>query len=132
MSRRGRARSATAAPSDLPEPSAADRVRLDVWLWRARFARTRTLAAALVSEGRVRLDGTRCTSPGRAIAPGAVLTLALPMGVIFVRMKAAGTRRGPAPEARGLYERLDAAAEPAPAGDSCYSRDGNEAGPDDA
>lgn len=83
-----------------------DSIRLDKWLWQARFFRTRTLAAEAITAGRVRLNGTRTQKPGHTLAPGDTLTLALPAGVRVVRVAACGTRRGPAPEARALYDEL--------------------------
>ena len=80
------------------------RQRLDKWLWFARFAKTRTLAARLVSEGSVRLNGVRCETPAKLVGPGDVLTVAAPHVTAVVRVLAAGERRGPAPEARLLYE----------------------------
>jgi ribosome-associated heat shock protein Hsp15 len=86
----------------------AARIRLDKWLWHARFFRTRSLAAAAVAEGHLRLNGTHCMKPGHAVAPGDVLTF--PQGAVIrvVRVVATGLRRGPAPEAQELY--LDLAA----------------------
>jgi len=89
------------------------RQRLDKWLWFARFARTRTSAASLVAEGRVRVNGVRATAPARAVRAGDVLTIAAPHRTAVIRIRAEGTRRGPAPEAASLYEELgggDAAA----------------------
>lgn len=82
------------------------RQRLDKWLWFARFAKTRTLAAKLVSEGRVRVNGDRTTVPAKAVRVGDVLTIAAPHRTAVLRILAEGERRGPAPEAAGLYETL--------------------------
>jgi ribosome-associated heat shock protein Hsp15 len=83
-----------------------DRQRLDKWLWFARFAKTRTLAAKLVSAGYVRLNGQRVEDVAKAVAVGDVLTLALARTTAVVRVAALGERRGPAPEARALYTDL--------------------------
>ena len=83
-----------------------DRIRIDKWLWQARFCKTRTLAAGTVSSGRVRINGDRTQKPGRMVGPGDVLTLRLRAGVRVVRVVQCGTRRGPAPEARTLYEEV--------------------------
>ncbi|SOR27543.1 protein of unknown function [Methylorubrum extorquens] len=56
----------------------AGRQRLDKWLWFARFARTRSMAARLVSDGHVRVNGTRADAPAKAIHCGDVLTVAAP------------------------------------------------------
>lgn len=84
-----------------------DRQRLDKWLWFARFAKTRTLAAKLVASGFVRLNGQRTDNAAKAVAIGDVLTLALPRATVVVRVANLGERRGPAPEARQLYIELN-------------------------
>jgi len=90
------------------------RVRLDKWLWHARFFRTRSLAATVVERGRVRVNGTRVTKPGRAIAPGDTLTFMQGDRVRVVRVLEIAVRRGPAPEAQALYDDIDATPDPAP------------------
>ncbi len=82
------------------------RQRLDKWLVYARFARTRSLACALIEGGRVRLNGSRVTRPDRALAPGDILTLALAHATTAVRVLSVAERRGSFPEARTLYEDL--------------------------
>jgi ribosome-associated heat shock protein Hsp15 len=83
-----------------------DRQRLDKWLWFARFAKTRTLAAKLVAGGFVRVNGQRADNAAKAIAVGDVLTVALARTTAVVRVEGLGLRRGPAPEARNLYTEL--------------------------
>ena len=80
--------------------------RLDKWLWFARFARTRSLAARLVSEGHVRVNGKRAEAPAKGVAVGDVVTVAAAHVTASVRVLDLGQRRGPAPEARGLYADL--------------------------
>lgn len=82
-------------------------MRLDKWLWHARFFKTRTLAARYVETSRCRLDGRAVEKPHAVVAPGMVLTFALGPNVRVVRVVALGERRGPAPEARTLYEEID-------------------------
>ncbi len=82
--------------------------RVDVWLWRARFFKTRSLAAAVVEAGRVRLSrpglaDVRLDKPSRTVRPGDVLVFVLGQKVMAVRVEASGERRGPAEEARTLY-----------------------------
>ncbi|UMY20169.1 RNA-binding S4 domain-containing protein [Methylobacterium organophilum] len=77
--------------------------RLDKWLWFARFAKTRTLAARLVADGHVRINGKRAEAASKAVAVGDVLTIAVAHRTAVVRVLAPGERRGPAPEAQGLY-----------------------------
>jgi ribosome-associated heat shock protein Hsp15 len=80
-----------------------DRQRLDKWLWFARFAKTRSLAAKLIASGFVRVNGQRAESAAKAVAVGDVITMALQRTTVVVRVAELGTRRGPAPEARLLY-----------------------------
>jgi ribosome-associated heat shock protein Hsp15 len=83
----------------------AESLRVDKWLWHARFFKSRSLAAAAVEAG-IRVDGTRVSKPSRTVSPGATLTFAQGRQVRVVRIVALGTRRGPAPEAQALYEDL--------------------------
>ena len=83
-----------------------DRQRLDKWLWFARFAKTRSLAAKLVASGFVRVNGQRTDSAAKALAVGDVVTLALARATLVVRVEGLGERRGPAQEARQLYAEL--------------------------
>jgi ribosome-associated heat shock protein Hsp15 len=82
------------------------RQRLDKWLWFARVARTRSLAARLVAGGHVRLNARRIETPAKAVAPGDVLTIALERQVRVLRVVAPGTRRGGFSEASLLFEEL--------------------------
>ncbi len=85
---------------------AAGPIRLDKWLWHARFFKSRSLAAQAVSGGRMRLNGQPVSKPAQALRPGDVLTFVQGERVRVVRMTAPGTRRGPAPEAQALYDDL--------------------------
>ncbi len=88
-----------------------DACRIDVWLWRARFCKTRTLAAKVVEDGRVRLtrtgQETRLDKPSRTVKVGDSLVFALGGRLTAVRVEALGERRGPPAEARGLYSPLE-------------------------
>jgi ribosome-associated heat shock protein Hsp15 len=88
----------------------ADACRIDVWLWRARFFKTRSLAARVVDEGGVRLvrgeSRVPVDKPSRPIRCGDVLTFAQGPKWVAVRVEALGERRGPAVEARALYSVL--------------------------
>lgn len=90
-----------------------DSIRVDIWLWRARFAKTRGLAAALVERGAVRLTHqgrqTRLDKPSRCVHPGDEITFVLNGNVRSLRVEALGDRRGPATEARALYTDLNPA-----------------------
>ncbi len=79
------------------------KLRLDKWLWQARFFKTRSLAAKQVSSGHVRVNGTRAGKPAHGVAPGDVLTFAQARDIRVVEIVALGERRGPAPEAQALY-----------------------------
>ena len=86
--------------------------RADVWLWRARFFKTRSLAGRFVDEGRIRQTRagaeSRVDKPSRGLRTGDVLVFAIGGRLINVRVMGFGERRGPASEARGLYEAVDA------------------------
>lgn len=78
-------------------------VRLDKWLWAARFFRTRSIAGQAIKSGHVRYDGDR-TKVGRAVRVGAVLTIRQGWDEKEVVVKALGDQRRGAPEAQALYE----------------------------
>lgn len=85
-------------------------VRIDLWLWRARFMKTRGLAADLVEAGAIRLTHqgrqTRLDKPSRVVHVGDEITFAVRGRVTAVRVTALGERRGPPEEARALYSVL--------------------------
>ncbi len=81
-------------------------VRLDKWLWQARFFKSRALASKLCAAGRVRIYGEVVTKAHAANRPGHVLTFPQARDIRVVRVMALGTRRGPAVEARTLYDDL--------------------------
>ncbi|WP_208351689.1 RNA-binding S4 domain-containing protein [Pseudaestuariivita rosea] len=85
---------------------AAAPLRLDKWLWYARFFKTRSLATKVVTAGKVRVDGVPVSKPSRTITPGAVLTFPQGRDIRVVRIVALADRRGPATEAQTLYEDL--------------------------
>lgn len=96
----------------------AGRVRVDVWLWRARFFKSRSNAADAVSGGSVRLmragQVRRLAKPSELVGPGDGLTFPAPRGLVSLTVLALGDRRGPPAEARSLYE--EQGAEPQDAG----------------
>ena len=81
-------------------------LRLDKWLWFARFFKTRALASKAISNGRFRLDGDLMSKPHRQAKSGQVLTFCQGKRIRVVRIKALGARRGPANEAALLYDDL--------------------------
>jgi len=84
--------------------------RFDFVIQRARFRRrSATLAQRYVEKARCRVDGRVTDKPHANVAPGMVLTFALGPKVRVVRIVALGERRGPAPEARALYDEIEAA-----------------------
>lgn len=90
----------------MADVNADGRLRIDKWLWYARLARTRTAAQALAVSGRVRVNGEKSGSASQPVRVGDVLTVALESGVRVLRIAVLGARRGPAAEARMLYEDL--------------------------
>jgi ribosome-associated heat shock protein Hsp15 len=84
-----------------------DGVRIDVWLWRARFFKTRALAARGVEDGAVRVSragqSRRLDKPSALIRCGDGLTISLGGRLRTLEVAALGERRGPASEARALY-----------------------------
>jgi ribosome-associated heat shock protein Hsp15 len=96
-----------AGPSGKANPSAPPGLRLDKWLWQARFFKSRSVAAELIEAGHVRVNGTRVSRPGRDISAGDVLTFPQGPRIRVVRILALGLRRGPATEAQALYFDLE-------------------------
>lgn len=84
--------------------------RADVWLWRARFFKTRSLAAKFLDEGKVRLTRagaeTRIDKCARPLKIGDQLVFAVGGRLIAVSVEGLGERRGPPAEARALYSTL--------------------------
>jgi ribosome-associated heat shock protein Hsp15 len=80
--------------------------RLDKWLWFARIVKSRTLAAQLVEDGKVRINRAKVAKPAQAVRPNDVLTIVIRGRVQVIRVVAPGARRGPPAEARLLYELL--------------------------
>jgi ribosome-associated heat shock protein Hsp15 len=80
-----------------------DRIRIDKWLWAARFFKTRSLAAEAVDGGRVRLNGAR-VKPAKDVKPGDEIAVHIGELEWVIDVRALSARRGPAEEARKLYE----------------------------
>ena len=81
----------------------AEKLRLDKWLWHARFFKTRSLSAKQVSGGHVRVNGQKAHKPAHGVTLEDVLTFPQGNEIRVVKIVALGTRRGPAPEAQALY-----------------------------
>ena len=84
-----------------------DTLRLDKWLWFARFVKSRSLATKLVVDGRMRINGAPTQKAHYALKMGDVLTFPLGRHIRVIKVLALGIRRGPASEAQLLYEDLD-------------------------
>jgi ribosome-associated heat shock protein Hsp15 len=82
----------------------AERQRIDKWLFFARVAKSRTLAAKFAQGGHVRVNGAKISQASQEVKPGDVLTMTLPNRVVVCKIVDCGARRGPASEARLLYE----------------------------
>ena len=87
-------------------PSEATAQRLDKWLWFARMAKTRSLAQRLVTEGNVRINRERAVKPSQTVKMGDMVSVELGRQLRLLEVLTAGTRRGPASEAAGLYRDL--------------------------
>ncbi|MGO8866865.1 MAG: RNA-binding S4 domain-containing protein [Alphaproteobacteria bacterium] len=97
----------------LEEPAGAveeGSLRLDKWLWYARFFKSRSLAARLAGSGKIRRNRASVHKAHQAVRPGDVLTFPQGSQIRVVKVLALGERRGPASEARLLYEDLMPAA----------------------
>ncbi len=88
-------------------PVTPDKLRVDKWLWHARFFKTRGLAARLADSGRLRINGSHALKPAQTVCAGDVLTFPQGRRIRVVRIVALGSRRGPAAEAEALYTDLE-------------------------
>ena len=83
-----------------------DGIRIDKWLWHARFFKTRTLAQAHVTGGKIRVNGDRISKANHVVRLRDVLTFVKAKEVRVIEVVAIGERRGPASEAQQLYNDL--------------------------
>jgi ribosome-associated heat shock protein Hsp15 len=79
-------------------------LRLDKWLWMARFCKTRAIAQKLAAKGRIRINGRVIDKPHALVRASDVITLPLPAGVKVLKVLHLPERRGPASEAQASYE----------------------------
>ena len=84
-----------------------DTLRVDKWLWYARFCKSRSLASRLCASGKLRLNRQTVHKAHQTLRVGDVLTFPLGPHIRVIQVKALATRRGPATEARELYDDLD-------------------------
>lgn len=107
------------------EPAGAATLRLDKWLWFARFFKSRSLAARLCESGRARLNKAIVHKAHQPVRVGDVLTFPLGPHIRVIAVRALGVRRGPASAAALLYEDLAPPPRPAdkaPAGEPAGGR----------
>jgi ribosome-associated heat shock protein Hsp15 len=83
-----------------------EKIRIDKWLWAARFFKTRSLAADAVEGGKVHLNDTR-VKPAKTLKPGDRLSIRVGRLEFLVVVRAVSGRRGPASEAAKLYEETE-------------------------
>ncbi len=81
-------------------------MRLDLFLWYVRLAKTRSSAQDLACDGRLRIDGRPIDRSAAPVRIGNILTFAHHGRIRVLRVEALPTRRGPAPEAQGCYQEL--------------------------
>ena len=81
-------------------------LRADKWLWYARFFKSRSLASQLCAAGKLRIDGNVVAKAHHKVRPGDVLTFPQGRHIRVIKVMALASRRGPAAEARLLYEDL--------------------------
>ncbi len=81
-------------------------LRLDKWLWQARFFKSRNIAGKVCTSGRLRLNGDIVTKAHTKVRVGDVLTFPKDDHIRVIRVEALGERRGPAAEAQGLFTDL--------------------------
>ena len=87
-------------------PASVTSQRVDRWLWFARAVKSRTLAAGLVDDGRVRINRAKAAKPSQTVKPGDVLTITVGPRLRILKVVGIGNRRGPSAEAQMLYEDL--------------------------
>ncbi len=83
------------------------KLRIDKWLWAARFFKTRSLAADAVESGKVLVNEVR-VKPAKAVAPGDMLEIRAGQYRYEVKVLGLSNKRGPAPEAQKLYRETEA------------------------
>lgn len=89
------------------QPSATKKVRIDKWLWAARFFKTRSLAKAAIEGGKVHCNGDRCKC-SREIEAGTTLNIRQGLNELTVLVMAVSEQRGGAPQAALLYQETEA------------------------
>lgn len=88
------------------DDAAPETLRLDKWLWLARFCKTRAIAQKMATKGRIRINSRPVDKPHALVRVNDIVTLPLPSAVKVLKILALPQRRGPAPEAQATYELL--------------------------
>ena len=83
-----------------------EKIRLDTWLWYARFYKSRSLSAKAILSGKLRLNSNKIIKPASKVKTNDVLTINHINMVRIIQVQSLGSRRGPASEAQKLYNDL--------------------------
>lgn len=83
-----------------------EKIRLDTWLWYARFYKSRSLSSKAISSGKIRINSNKITKPAAKVKTHDVLTLNYVNEIRLIQVQSIGSRRGPASEAQSLYIEL--------------------------
>ena len=87
-------------------PNGIDGQRVDKWLWHARVAKTRTLSATLITEGKVRINGERIEKPAQTVRIGDTVTIVTRQQMRTLKVAGFAQRRGSAQVAAALFDDL--------------------------
>jgi ribosome-associated heat shock protein Hsp15 len=80
-----------------------EKIRLDTWLWYARFYKSRSLSSKAILNGKLRINSNKITKPATKVKTNDVLTLNYVNEIRVIQIRSLGSRRGPASEAQSLY-----------------------------
>jgi ribosome-associated heat shock protein Hsp15 len=80
-----------------------EKIRLDTWLWYARFYKSRSLSSKAILSGKLRINSNKITKPATKVKTNDVLTLNYVNEIRLIQVQSLGSRRGPASEAQSLY-----------------------------
>ena len=83
-----------------------EKIRLDTWLWYARFYKSRSLSSKAILNGKLRINSNKITKPATKVKTNDVLTLNYVNEIRIIQIQSLGSRRGPASEAQSLYIEL--------------------------
>ena len=83
-----------------------EKIRLDTWLWYARFYKSRSLSSKAILNGKLRVNSNKIIKPASKVKINDVLTISHINKVRIIQVQSLGSRRGPASEAQQLYNHL--------------------------